>query len=234
MDHSYTHTVHGHDNQILEITLQPGQTIHAENGSMCYMTQDVRMRTGTGKGRGPLALLKRKTSGEGILLSIFENEGQQPATIGLSPSHPSRIFPIDIDDTNPADIICKRSNFLAGHPDVRISLAVAPARAAAFANANLFMQRLQGQGQVFLAADGALVRKTLAQGETYITEPDALTAFEDSITWGVKTTTNPANILWSKEKIFLLSLEGPGTVWFHSTANLDKRIRTHLASLKQA
>ena len=156
--HSYHHEIHGHDNQILEVNLTPGQTIHAENGAMCYMEQGITMRTGTGRNRGPFSLIKRKTAGEGLLLSIFSNQGEQPATVGLNPPGPAKIFPIEISPDKP-DIICSRSNFLAGHPDIHITLAVAPARTAAFTSANLFMQRLHGQGQVFLILQSQINRR---------------------------------------------------------------------------
>lgn len=231
-DYNYSYSIHGHDNQILEITLNPNETIHAENGAMCFMEDSITMRTGTGPNRGPLSLFKRKTAGEGLLVSIFSNNTDHPAKVGFNPPEPAKVFPVTLSTDEP-DIICRRTNFLAGHPDIHISLAVAPARTAAFAAADLFMQRLHGQGQVFLTANGALIERTLNPGETYLTEPTAITAFQDTVTWGVKTSKNLSNILFSKERMFILSLEGPGTIWFHSASNVERRLKDHFANQRQ-
>ncbi len=229
---SYHHACHGDDNQILEVELLPGQTIHAENGSMSYMDASITMRTGTGNRAGILTLFKRKTAGEDILLSIFTNDADTPAKLGFSPPQPSRILNVQLLPDQP-DIICQRRSYLAGHPDVCISMTTAPARTAAFASANLFMQRLYGQGEAFLTANGAIIHKVLEPGQTYLTEPAAVLAFEDSIEWGVKTSSNLANIIWSKEKFFILSLKGPGQLWIQSTATLDQHIKRHIASTRQ-
>ena len=226
---SYSHQIYGDDNQVLEVELLPGQTIQAENGSMSFMDSEVSMRTGTGQKAGLMTLFKRKTAGEDILLSIFTNDGENPAKVGFSPPHPAKLLKMEIDPHKP-NIVCQRRRYLAGHPDVAISLAVSPARTAAFTSANLLMQRLYGQGQAFLTANGAIIQAELGPDQTYLTDPSAILAFEDTVIWGVKTSNNLSNIIWSKEKIFLLSLQGPGTIWLQSTANLSHQIKQHISA----
>ena len=100
-EHTYDYLLHGQDNQTLEIELQEHQSIHAENGAMSFMEQGITMTTGTGRQRGPLDLLKRKVSGESILLSIFTNEDIIPQRMGLSPHHPAHILPITLNPQGP-------------------------------------------------------------------------------------------------------------------------------------
>ena len=215
--HHYDHISHGIDNQTLEIRLMPGQSIHAENGAMSFMEDGIAMSTGAGKGRGPLDIFKRKMAGESILLSIFTNESQTPRRLGLSPLRPAYIMPIELGAGQP-DIICQPGGFLAGHPDVRITAALGSTKAAFFGKGQLIMQRLHGIGQAFLAGNGAIIQKRLDQNDTYLVQAEALVGFEDTVTYSTKIPSGLSNVLWSRERLFLLALEGPGTAWFHSTS----------------
>ena len=217
LERHYDHICHGMDNQTLEVKLYPGQSIHAENGAMSFMEEGIVMSTGAGRGRGPLDIFKRKIAGEAILFSIFTNESALPRRLGLSPSQPAHILPVQLDTGRP-DIICQPGGFLAGDPDVRITAALGSTRAALFGKGQLVMQRLHGTGQAFLAANGATVETYLEPLEVYLVQAEALAAFQDSITYSTKIPAGMSNVLWSRERLFLLSLEGPGTVWFHSTS----------------
>ena len=219
-EHTYDYLLHGQDNQTLEIELQEHQSIHAENGAMSFMEQGITMTTGTGRQRGPLDLLKRKVSGESILLSIFTNEDIIPQRMGLSPQHPAHILPITLNPQGP-DIICQKDSFLAGHPEVRVSAALASIKNTIFGSSNLIMQRLHGAGQVFLTGNGTVIERELETGETYLSEPAAIVAFQDTVEYNTRIPRGVSNVLWSREKLFLLSLTGPGRVWFQSTARFQ-------------
>ena len=41
----YNYKIQGYDNQLLEIILEPGQSIQAEKGAMTFMDDSVRMTT---------------------------------------------------------------------------------------------------------------------------------------------------------------------------------------------
>ena len=222
-DHQYEHRTHGQDNQVLEVVLEPGQSMHTENGAMCFMEKGIRMHTGTGRKRSPWSIFKRKISGESILLSIFTNEGEDPASLGLNPAHPAHIASVTLDAGRP-DIICQQGSFLAGHPDVRITMAVASVRTAFFGRGDLILQRLHGLGQAFLTGNGVIMEKTLEEGETYLTEPKAIAAFEDSVEYGTEMFQGGSNILWSRENLFALKLTGPGKVWFQSASQTPRPV----------
>ena len=215
--HLYDYVPHGMDNQTLEVTLKPGQSIHAENGAMSFMEDGITMSTGTGPSRGPLALFKRRISGETILINVFTNETDVPKHLGINPREPAHILPVELDASTP-DLICRQGGFLAGHPDVRVTVAVAPAKAAVFGKSDLIMQRLHGLGQAFLTGNGAVIRKELGPGETYLADTAVLVAFEDTVDYTAQLPRGLSNIMWSKENLFLLSIQGPGTVWFQSAS----------------
>ena len=50
MTHEIDYELIGDDMQLVEITLDPQETVRAEAGAMMYMDQDIKMETGTGGG----------------------------------------------------------------------------------------------------------------------------------------------------------------------------------------
>ena len=185
------------------------------------MEKGIRMHTGTGRKRGPWSILKRKISGENVLLSIFTNEGEERALLGLNPAHPAHIQPVFLDADRP-DIICQQGSFLAGHPDVRVTISVASIKTTVFGKGNLIMQRLHGLGQAFLTGNGVIMEKTLEPGEAFLTESRAIAAFEETVDYSTEMFGGGSNILWSKENMFALKLTGPGRVWFQSASQMPR------------
>ena len=220
--HTYEFTQHGQDNQTLEVLLHPEQIIHTENGAMSWMETGITMTTGTGRKRGPWALFKRKLAGEELLLNIFTNHDIIPQHLGISPRDPNHILPIILRPGEP-DIICQKQAFLAGHPDVRISAAIVSPKTTILGSSTLIMQRLHGQGHVFLTGHGAVISKQLEEEETWLTEPPALVAFQDTVEYGARLPRGMSNLVWNRENLFLLSLTGPGRVWFQSPARIHPK-----------
>ena len=214
----YAHARHGQENQILVVRLQPGQAIHTENGAMAYMDNAITMRTGAGKGRGIKGAVRRKMTGEDLLINIFTNHGHRDAHLGIAPPQPSHILPVAVSPVLP-DIICHRHSYLAGHPDVRVSLVVNSAKTMFIGGASLTMQRLRGEGQAFIAANGAISQHYLAETDTFRAEAEAIAAFQDTVDYSVNMTKGLGNVLFGGERLFMLTLTGPGCVWFQSSAH---------------
>ena len=222
---AYDYKVHGHDNQLLELVLQPGESVNTENGSMCFMSEGVRMSTGFGKKRNLASVFKRKISGENIFINVFENQSREPAQVGLAPKLPSVITPVYLNSSSP-DIICQPSTFLAGHPEVRVSVAFNSARNLIAGQGGLVMQRLHGLGQAFLDINGSMAALDLARGETWQAERAAIAAFEESVEYEATTVRGMTNMMFGGEGLFILRLTGPGKVWIQSPNQQDKQTTT--------
>lgn len=216
----YRYKIHGYENQVLEVTLEPGQRIQAEKGAMTFMEDRVRMNTRLGEQSGPMKAIKRKIAGEDLLINEFTNESNRPAGVALSPQRPSQIVRIDLDEAHP-DIICKREAFLAGDTRVHVSIVRGAAGPMLLARGSLIMQRLHGEGTVFITGNGATVCKELAAGETLMSDLDALVAFDDTVEHGVKMTRGVRNMFLGGEGIFIVTTKGPGRVWMQSLSRFE-------------
>ncbi len=67
----YVYNIQGSDLQMLEVSLNPGQGLCAEAGSMVYMENEITMNTGTAGGL--FAGFKRMLGGGGFFLTVFSN-----------------------------------------------------------------------------------------------------------------------------------------------------------------
>ena len=216
----YTRQIRGFDNQVLEVTLEPGQRIQAEKGAMTFMSEGIRMNTRLGEKTGLSRAVKRKLSGETLLINEFTNESNEPASLALSPQRPSHIIPAFMEPARPA-IVCQRDAFLAGDTGVHVSWVRGGTWAAMLSRSTLVMQKLEGNGEVFLTGNGAVMKRSLRANEPLLCDLDALIAFEDTVDHDVKVNRGIRNMLWGGEGIFIVKMTGPGDVWLQSLSRFE-------------
>lgn len=208
------HTI-GQENQILEVSLLPGQTIQTEKGAMAYRHGNVSMNTTRG-GRGAVRLVKRRFSGEDFLMNRFTNEDPtENAAIGIAPPIPAHIVPIYITPSGPS-IVCRKDAYLAGHPSILLSITRTKLRAALLKQTSLTMQRLEGFGHAFILANGCCVTHDLAPGEQWSCQSETLLAFDETVTYDATLNPGIKNILFGGEGLFNMSLTGPGRIYLQS------------------
>ena len=217
---AYDYRIHGYENQVLELNLQPGQRIQAEKGAMTYMDESVSLQTRMGQRTNVLQALKRRMAGETFLINEFTNHGNRQACLALSPQYPSHIMVLELDENRP-DVICRPDAFLAGDSAINISIAKGPTGPLLFGRGNLIMQRLHGQGQAFIAGNGAVIRKTLHERQTIVADLDSLIAYEDTIEHKARMMKGARNILFGGESMFLITATGPGRIWMQSISRFE-------------
>ena len=78
------------------------------------------------------------------------------------------------------------------------------------------MQRLTGDGIVFLNAGGTIIKKTLQAGEMLKIDTGCLVAMSETVDYDVALQNDIKNGLLGGEGLFLATLTGPGEVWLQS------------------
>jgi len=217
----------GDDLQLVEIELDPGESVIAEAGAMNYMDACIRMETvfgdgsGHDEGKGFGAKLfsagKRALTGEGLFMTVFQNaDPAKKAKIAFASPYPGKIIPVDLD-TFDQTLICQKSAFLCAAKGVNIDLYLQKKLGAGlFGGEGFIMQRLTGDGVVFLNAGGTIVKKTLAAGETIKMDTGCLVAMSATVNYDVQIQSDIKNGFLGGEGIFIATLTGPGEVWMQS------------------
>jgi len=222
--HVVDYQVYGDDLQFVEIQLDPGETVIAEAGTMMYMEDGVSFEAKMGDGSKPAAgfmdkLLgagKRVLTGESIFMTHFTNgtpAGKKRAAFGAP--YPGKIIAIDLDEAN-GELICQKDSFLCAALGTEVSIAFNKKFGAGlFGGEGFILQRLRGDGMVFIHAGGTIVEKQL-NNEKIMVDTGCIVAFESTINYDIQQAGNLKSMIFGGEGLFLATLQGAGRVWLQS------------------
>lgn len=220
------YTLYGDDMQLVEIELDPGESVLAEAGAMTYMNQDISMETifGDGSGKnegsglmGKLATAgKRALAGESLFMSVFENKGSAKSTVAFAAPYPGKIIPVELKEFGES-LICQKSAFLCAARGISIGIVFQKKIGVGFFGGEGFiMQKLTGDGMVFLHAGGTIIKKELMDGDMLRLDTGCLVAISETVNYDVEFAGDIKSGLFGGEGLFLATLKGPGHVWLQS------------------
>ena len=215
--------VYGDDMQFVEVTLDPGESVIAEAGTMMYMSQGIRMETvmgDPGKDQGLFGKLvdagKRAVTGESLFLTVFTAGSSGRDQVSFAAPYPGKIIPMQVGELG-GEILCQKDAFLCAAKGINIGIAFQKKIGAGlFGGEGFILQRLLGDGLAFAHAGGTIHRRELATGETLRLDTGCLVAFQPSVNYDIQFTGGIKNSLFGGEGLFLATLTGPGTIWLQS------------------
>jgi uncharacterized protein (TIGR00266 family) len=216
--------LHGEELQLVEITLDQGEQVVAEAGAFMYMEQGIHFETMMSDGSKTTTSLmnklvnagKRLMVGEGVFITRFTNMDSFRRKIAFSAPYPGRIIPIDLRDHGNM-IICQKSAFLCAARGLSIDIAFQKKFGVGFFGGEGFtMERLKGEGLVFLHSGGTIIQRHLEGGETLRIDTGCLVALSTTVEYDIQMVGGVKNTFFGGEGAFFTTLSGPGTVWLQS------------------
>ncbi len=222
--HEVDYKLFGDDMQFVEIELDPQETVLAEAGAMMYMDHKMKMETifgdGSGKDEGGfmgklMGAGKRLLTGEGLFMTTYTNVGNEKAHVAFAAPYPGSIIPIDLDEVK-GTLICQKDAFLCAAKGVSVDLHLQKKMSGFFGGEGFIMQKLQGDGLVFMHAGGSIIRKHLEPGEMLKIDTGCLVAMTAGIDFDIQFASDIKSGLFGGEGIFLGTLSGSGDVWLQS------------------
>jgi uncharacterized protein (TIGR00266 family) len=209
----------GDDLQAVIVTLDPGEAVIAEAGAMMFMQEGIRMATTLDTKGGQSGLMdkllgagKRLLTGESFFITMFANEAAVRRDVAFAAPYPGKVAPIDLDDWG-GTLIAQKDSFLCAARGVDLSIAFNRRIGAGFFGGEGFiLQRLTGDGLVFLHASGTLHTVDLAPGETLRVDTGCLVAMQPTVSYDVQLVPGVKTALFGGEGLFLVHLTGPGRV----------------------
>ncbi len=222
--HEVDYEVVGSDMQMVLVELDPGETVIAEAGAMNYMEDGIGFETRMGDGarpdRGLLGKIldagKRALTGESVFLTHFTNRsGAGKRRVAFAAPYPGRIIPLDLGRLR-GEVLCQKDAFLCAALGTEISIAFHRRLGTGFFGGEGFiLQRLRGDGLVFIHACGTIVEKEL-RGETLRVDTGCLVAFEPTVDYDIERAGDLKSMFFGGEGLFLATLRGHGRVWLQS------------------
>ncbi|MEL0210517.1 MAG: AIM24 family protein, partial [Novosphingobium sp.] len=114
-------------------------------------------------------------------------------------------------------LICQKDSFLAAARGVSIGVAFQRrVMTGLFGGEGFIMQKLDGDGWVFVQMGGTLVEKELRAGEELHVDTGCLAAYTPGIDFDLVTAGGVKSVLFGGEGLFFARLRGPGKVWIQS------------------
>ena len=221
--HDVDYEIFGDDMQIVEVELDPGETVIAEAGAMNYVEDGIEfeahMGDGTELNQGMFGKLlgagKRMLTGESIFITHFTNHGMGKKRVAFAAPYPGKIIALDLDEVG-GTILCQKDAFLAAALGTKVEMAFHKKIGAGFFGGEGFiLQRLSGDGNCFIHAGGTIVKKVL-QGERLRVDTGCLVAFTSGIEYDIQRAGSLKSMFFGGEGLFLATLQGTGTVWLQS------------------
>ena len=216
----------GHEMQFVEIELDPGESAVAEAGALMYKEAAVQMDTvfGDGSSAGQNAGLmdklfsagKRVLTGDTLFTTVFTHTGSGKAKVAFAAPYPGTVMAMKLADHG-GRLICQKDSFLAGARGVQLGIFFQRRiLTGLFGGEGFIMQKLEGDGWVFVHAGGTVVERELASGERLDVDTGCVVAFHDTVSMDVRPVGGIKSMLFGGEGVFLATLTGPGKVWLQS------------------
>ena len=218
--------IHGQEMQFVEIELDPGESAIAEAGALMFKDAAVQMDTlfgdGTHQGQGGgfmdklLSAGKRVITGESLFTTLFTHTGGGKAKVAFAAPYPGTVLAMKLDEHG-GRIICQKDSFLAGARGVQIGVHFQrKILTGLFGGEGFIMQRLEGDGWVFIHAGGCVVERDLAAGERLDVDTGCVVGYHATVSMDVRPVGGIKSMLFGGEGVFLATLTGPGKVWLQS------------------
>jgi len=234
--HEVDYEIKGDDMQIVEVELDPGETVVAEAGAMNYIDDGIsfeaKMGDGSDPGQGLMGKLlgagKRVLTGESIFMTHFTNTGSGKKRAAFAAPYPGKILPIDMTQHG-GTLLCQKDAFLCAAKGTRVSIAFTQRLGAGFFGGEGFiLQKLEGDGMAFVHVGGTVVTREL-HGETIRVDTGCIVAFPPGIDYAIQRAGNLKSMFFGGEGLFLATLSGSGTVYLQSLpfSRMCDRILAH-------
>lgn len=231
--------IFGNDMQIVEVELDPDETVVAEAGAMNYMNQDISFEAKMGDGSNPnegmmgklLGAGKRVLTGESIFMTHFTNNGSDKRRVAFAAPYPGQIVPVNMQEHG-GTLLCQKDAFLCAAMGTKVSIALTKKLGAGFFGGEGFiLQKLEGDGMAFVHAGGTIITKDL-QDETLLVDTGCLVAFTTGIDYSIERAGGLKSMFFGGEGMFLTTLRGTGRVYLQSLpfSRMSDRILAHAPS----
>ena len=177
---------------------------------MLFMSSDIKADTSC------MGCCNRVMTGEACLNVTYENNGNDPGYLGLTPNFPAKIIPINLSE-HQNTIYAKKGAYMVniGEVDVECDMDC-NCLTCCFAGLGCIRQRMVGTGTTFIAAGGTILQKELVDGEMMVVDNTSIVAYEQSVTLGVRFAGSPLMCCLGGEGMFKATLTGPGHIYIQS------------------
>jgi uncharacterized protein (TIGR00266 family) len=221
--HDLDYRIIGDDIQLVEVELDPMETVIAEAGTMMYMDSQISFETKMGDGSDPnqglmgklLSAGSRVLTGESLFVTHFTNRGGSKQKVAFAAPYPGKIVPVELGLLG-GSVIVQKDGFLCAAKGTKISITLNRRFGSGLVGGEGFiLQRLEGDGKVFMHAGGTVIERRL-NNESLKIDTGCIVGYTPGVDFNIETSGSLTSMIFGGEGIFLATLSGTGTIWLQS------------------
>jgi uncharacterized protein (TIGR00266 family) len=222
--HEIDYKILGEDIQVVEIELDPNETVIAEAGSMLFMEDGIQFETKMGDGsQANQSILgkvfqagSRILMGESLFMTHFTNKSNVKRKVAFAAPYPGTIKAVDLSSIFQNTLIVQKDAFLCAAMGTSISIHFNKKFGAGlFGGEGFILEKIQGDGMAFIHSGGVVIERTLSN-ETLRIDTGCLVAYEPQLNFDIQGAGGLKSMIFGGEGMFLATLSGTGKVWIQS------------------
>jgi uncharacterized protein (TIGR00266 family) len=202
---------------VLEVRLDPGESVVAESGELGWVTDSIELTTSTALAGADGVWDAAKRSFGGGSFFMTEYSATTAPGVAVFPARlPGSILTVPLGPEH--SYIVQRGGFLAGSYGCALETAFHPGKIGSglFGGFGFLLQRLTGAGHAWVALGGELSEYDLGAGETLRVHPGHVGLLDGTVTYELTTVPGLKNKVFGGDGLFMMRLTGPGKVWLQS------------------
>ena len=195
----------GYECKHLEIELSPGEDFYGERGAFVYCDEGIDKQTEI-IGTSISGVLLSKLSGESLLLVHYRNVSSSNRILVVAGSH-ANLLPLKLSGSD--TLLIRRGAYVASSSRMKIDVNLSLKHI--IAGMSLMMQRITGDGTVFIDGIGIPIIKELQSFECIEVDENHVIALENIHENQISAGWNLSNI-FRGEGLSTIKITGPGKV----------------------
>ena len=202
----------GDNLQLVTVELSSGEMVYGEAGAMVYMSPNMNIEA---KMKGGLRkAIGRKFAGETMFLTEFTPTGGE-GLVAFGGNAPGTIKAIEI--ASDKEFIAQKDAFLCAESGIELSVAFQKRLGSVFFGGEGFiLERLAGEGTVFIHACGDFVEFDLQSGQKMKVDTGSVVGWDATVDYDIETVKGVKTMFFGGEGLFLTTLTGPGKIIIQS------------------
>lgn len=205
------YSIEGAPLPVVICNLEENEMMITEKGAMSWMSPNMKMET---HGGGVGKMFGRMLSGESMFVNNYTAMGGK-GLIAFASSFPGDIIAMEITPDKP--MVCQKSAFLASTAGIELSVFFQKrVGSALFGGEGFIMQKLSGNGVVFVEFDGSIKEYTLEAGQSIVVDTGYLAAMDATCSLEIQSVPGLKNMVFGGEGVFNTVVKGPGRVYLQT------------------
>lgn len=222
--HEVDYEIFGNDMQVVEIELDPRETVIAEAGAMNWIEDGIQFEAKMGDGSKPdeglmgklWGAAKRTLTRESLFLTHFTNQSQKKKRAAFAAPYPGKVIPLNLSEFPGNEFYCQKDAFLCAALGTEVGIAFTKKFGTGFFGGEGFiLQHLKGSGMAFVHAGGTVIKKVLNH-EVLRVDTGCIVGFTNKIDYNIERAGNLKSMFFGGEGLFLATLRGIGEVYLQT------------------